>query len=54
MKALEISLKYGDVLFPTLEKTKPSIVVNNAHKIMKLVTEGWNEPIIDPPATSSW
>jgi len=54
--ALEISLEYGDRLFPTADSdwiTRPSIVINNAHKIIELVTEKWDEEFIDPPAIFS-
>jgi hypothetical protein len=51
--ALEVSLKYGQILFPQRYAKRPSEIVSNAHRIISLVTEGWNNPIIDPPSIDS-
>jgi len=53
--ALEMSLKYGDKLFPTADNnwiTQPSTIIDNAHKIMELVTEKWDDKFIDPSITT--
>lgn len=44
--ALELSLNHGDKLFPTADDnwiTQPSTIINNAQKIIDLVTKTWNE-----------
>jgi hypothetical protein len=45
--ALEMSLKHGNKLFPVVNRMyeKPNEIMYNAHKIIKLVTIGWDEPI---------
>jgi hypothetical protein len=48
--ALEISLKHGNALFPIgdYEWKKPSMIMEDARRIIELVTKKWNETIIDP------
>jgi hypothetical protein len=45
--ALEISLKHGNALFPQKHVKSPSEILSNAHRIITLITSGWDEPIQD-------
>jgi len=43
--ALEMSIKYGHVFFPQKQDKTSSEIVSNAHRIIELVTSGWDKPI---------
>jgi len=50
-RALQMSIEYGDRLFPPKDRYKPDMpgkIMNVAHCIIKLVTEDWEKEIIDP------
>jgi len=45
--ALEMSLEHAQSLFPQQHRKTPTEYLSNAHKIITLVTSGWDEPIED-------
>jgi hypothetical protein len=45
--ALEMSLEYGQKLFPQKRIKKPSEIINNAKRIVELVKSSLNENIND-------
>ncbi|MCL2313405.1 MAG: hypothetical protein FWC41_13195 [Firmicutes bacterium] len=50
-RALQMSLEYGHRLFQPKDrfsKERPSEIIDNAHKIIRLVKEDWEKEIIDP------
>ncbi|MCL2247237.1 MAG: hypothetical protein FWC10_09050 [Lentimicrobiaceae bacterium] len=58
--ALEMSLEYGNALFPVVNRLiiPPKEIVYNAYKIMKLITDDWEKyrdyiPIKDRPQQAS-